>query len=427
MEAGARNPEDKMIRTVMGTWLHTTAICALLLAGGCTIQKAPTRSESAGTGKIFVSAEDPYQHSLRGGLIYLDGILQAGKTTPDTIEADVGNRWIKVEFPAFFPDSQMVNVQKGALHTLAFILDPVNPDVGSAIVTAQDSSSGLPISGGVIFLDGSATNYITPDTLTNLPVGIHTIGVGKIGYNYKETSVDIAAGINADVQLQLGSVAWNGIRILSTVDSTRICIDDRLLPNTTPWVVAGIPDGLHTFSGYREGYATSAPSLVTADLFTYGHQEITLTLEPWPAGIGYNEGKLAPGFSLPSDAGDTVAFGGYRGRVTLVTFWFRDCVPCMEELPDIQQVYAELGAQGFRVLGVNLGAADNMQDLQEVRQLLNLTFVLLLDQNYAVTQAYGAVQFPTNVLVNPSGVVDWYTRSLVYSELYARVQALLNP
>ncbi len=417
-----------MIRTVLRILLLPAPICALLLTTGCTIQKAPTRSAAAGMGKIFVSAEDPYQHSLRGGLIYLDGVLQTGKTTPDTLQAEAGNRWIKVEFPAFFPDSQMVNVQKDSLHALALILDPINPDVGSAIVTAQDSSSGIPINGGIIFLDSAATNYTTPDTLNNLPVGVHTIGVGKIGYNYKETTVDIAAGINTEVHLQMGAVAWNGIRILSSVDSTRICIDDRLSPDLAPWMASGISDGWHTFSGYREGYATQTPILILNNLFImYGHHEITLNLELWPAGIGFNEGKLAPGFSLPSDAGDTVAFGGYRGRVTLVTFWFRDCVPCMEELPDIQQVYSELGPQGFRVLGVNLGAADNMQDLQEVRQLLNLTFVLLLDQNYAVTQAYGVVQFPTNVLVKPSGVVDWYTRSLVYSELYARVQALLNP
>lgn len=417
-----------MNRTVVRIPPHTVAIFGLLLTMiGCTIQKAPTRSESAGMGKIYVSAEDPYQHSLRGGRIYLDGVLQADKTTPDTLQAGVGDRWVKVEFSEFFPDSQMVNVQKDSLHALAFILDPINPDVGFTVVTAEDSSSGIPISGGVIFLDNAATNYTTPDTLNNLPVGVHTIGVGKVGYHYKETSVDIAAGFNADVHLRLGTVPWNGIRILASVDSARICLDDRLLPNPAPWVVAGVPDGMHTFSCYREGYATLAPSLIAANLFTYGHEEISFNLELHPAGIGYNEGKLAPGFALPSDAGDTVAFGGYRGRVTLVTFWFRDCVPCMEELPSIQQVYSELGPQGFRVLGVNLGAADDMQDLQEVRELLGLTFVLLLDQNYAVTQAYGAVQFPTNVLVDQTGVVDWYTRSLVYSELSERVQALLNP
>ncbi len=397
----------------------------ILLLSNCTIEKAPPLSSPAALGFIYVAAEDPYGHELLGAAIYLDGALVQNALTPDTIQAGAGVHWIRIEYAAFFPDSQQVDFIADSLNFATITLDPLNPDVGSAIVTASDSTAGTSLE-GMIFLDGASTGLLTPDTLVNLPVGMHTIGVGIIGYDYRENEADIAAGLSPQIELSLPPVPWNGIRVASVPESAYACVDDQLLTEPTPWIVTNIPEGVHDFSCYREGYATLTPTLQTANLFAYGHETLNFNLEFWSSGIGYAEGTLAPGFALTSDQGNIVSLGAFRGRVVLVTFWFRDCQPCMEELPYIQQVYSELGSQGFRVLGVNLMAADDLQDLIEVRALLNLTFPLLMDENFTVTQAYGANQFPTNVLVDQRGVVNWFTGSLDYTELSQRVQALLN-
>ncbi|HEX7343516.1 MAG TPA: redoxin domain-containing protein, partial [bacterium] len=308
------------------------------------------------------SAEDPYDHPLVGGAIYLDGILQA-EITPDTIVADAGEHWVKVEFQNFFADSLQVQVIADSLVQAAVVLSPLNPDVGIAAVMAGDSASGMELIGAEIFLDGASTGLFTPDTLPNIPVGTHLIGTGLLGYDYREVQVDVTAGFAAQIQVLLPSVPWNGIRIVTNANIGRVCVDERLLDVVTPWVVAGFPDGPHSFSCYQDSHATvhnaASPALLMASLFLYGHTEITFNLELWAAGIGYQEGKLAPAFELESDQSDTIALGGLRGRVVLVTFWFRDCVPCMQELPYIQQVYSELGGQGFRVLSVNPMFNDN--------------------------------------------------------------------
>ena len=396
----------------------------------CTIEKAPTVPETPAAGRVFITAEDPYDHPLVGGAIYLDGGLQA-ETTPDTVVAESGEHWVKVEFQNFFADSNQVMVVADSLVHTALVLAPLNPDVGSAVVGTSDSASGIGLIGAEIFLDGASTGMLTPDTLPNIPVGAHLIGAGLLGYDYRETQADIAAGLETPAALLLPSVSWNGIRIVTNADPAWVCVDERLLDGATPWIVAGFPDGPHSFSCFQEGYATvhdaTSPALQTAQLFQYGHTEITFNLELWAAGSGYQEGKLAPTFELESDAEDTIALGGLRGRVVLVSFWFRDCPPCMQEMPYIQQVYSELGGQGFRVLAINPMFIDNLQDLIEVRANLNLTFELLMDQpGFAVTLAYGANQFPTNCLVDQRGVVDWYTGSLEYAELRARVEQLLN-
>jgi len=391
----------------------------------CTVERATVVPPPA-VGYLYVSAADTGGNALPGGNIYLDGQLQPGKTTPDTIEAPVGDHWLRVEVTGFNADSEMVTIAQDSVTTAALVLVPLG--VGNIIVAALDSSSGLPLTGGLIFLNGTLTDFTTPDTLHDIPVGQYAVGVALPGFDFRMDSVVVLPSAILPVSLALPSVPWNGvIHITANVENAQVCIDDRLLAEPAPWIVHGVPGGIHSFSCYKEGYVTLPPTLLSANLYTYGYQPLTFNLELWINGIGYQESKLAPGFELRSDVGDTVALGGYRGRVVLVTFWFRDCQPCMEELPDVQQVFAELEDQGFRVLAVNPMFNDNLQDLLEVRDLLNLTFEMLMDQGYSVTQGYGANQFPTNVLIDQRGVVDWYTGSLEYAGLKARVEALLNP
>lgn len=407
-----------------------SAVLLVLLASSCSVKNAPPMAQALEFGFLYVSAEDPYGHEIIGGVIYLDGELQVNRITPDTVQAEAGNHWVRVERASFSPDSADVVFIADTLQQLKLTLAPLNPGIGSIFVTASDSVSGQPIANGAIFLDGANTGLSTPITVDSIPIGQHTIGVGVLGFDYREMEVEITAGLNDEANLALPPVPWNGIRISTSYDPAQVCVDDELYDVATPWIVTGISDGFHDFSCYKASYATLSdsltPSLQRVNLFTYGHQELTFNLELWSASVGYQEGKLAPVFALETDTGDTAALGAYRGRVVLVNFWFRDCPPCMEEFPDIQQVFAELGPSGFRVLAVNPMFNDTLEDLLEVRNLFALTFNLLMDESYATTLAYNANQFPTNVLVDQRGVVDWYTGSLTYADLNARVLALLN-
>jgi len=411
------------------SWKNRTAIILgallALVFTSCSIEEAPVVPPMP-VGDLYVSATDTSGNSLPGGSIYLDGFLQPGKTTPDTIEAPVGDHWLRIELTGFVPDSEQCTIVQDSVTTAILVLVPLG--VGDIIASAVDSSNGAALLEGYIFLNGTLTEFTTPDTISDIPVGRYAVGVALPGYDFRQDSVDVMAASAQIANLALPAVPWHGIiHIAATVENAQICMDDRLLPEPAPWIVHGVPGGAHTYSCYREGYATQPPALVNANLYTYGYQELAFDLQLWSNGLGYQEGKLAPAFDLESDIGDTVALGGYRGRVILVSFWFRDCPPCMQEMPYIQQVYSELGGQGFRVLAINPMFNDNLQDLIEVRANLGLTFEMIMDQpGFITTLAYGANQFPTNCLVDQRGVVDWYTGSLDYAELRARVEQLLN-
>jgi len=51
-------------------------------------------------------------------------------------------------------------------------------------------------------------------------------------------------------------------------------------------------------------------------------------------------------FSLPAFDGKTYSFSGLRGKVVLLNFWGTSCIPCRQEMPDIEQLHREFQAKG---------------------------------------------------------------------------------
>jgi thiol-disulfide isomerase/thioredoxin len=56
-----------------------------------------------------------------------------------------------------------------------------------------------------------------------------------------------------------------------------------------------------------------------------------------------------------------------RGKVVLIDFWATWCVPCIAELPNLKQVYADYHELGFEVIGVSL---DQVRDRDKFRALV---------------------------------------------------------
>jgi thiol-disulfide isomerase/thioredoxin len=62
---------------------------------------------------------------------------------------------------------------------------------------------------------------------------------------------------------------------------------------------------------------------------------------------------FAPGFALPSLAGDTVTLASFAGKVTLVNFWASWCDPCREEFPRMAELYREFSRADFEIAAVS--------------------------------------------------------------------------
>jgi thiol-disulfide isomerase/thioredoxin len=145
-------------------------------------------------------------------------------------------------------------------------------------------------------------------------------------------------------------------------------------------------------------------------------------------------GKPAPPIAGTDVDGKPVRLEDSRGDVVLVYFWASWCLPNAAEIAWFEQVARMYRMRGFRVLGINLDAAqDGGQPLETVmpnirRFLLdhNVTWPNLIngpgDRDYA--GAYGVTQIPANVLIGRDGTVIHL--DLTRSNLEAAVEKALG-
>ena len=103
---------------------------------------------------------------------------------------------------------------------------------------------------------------------------------------------------------------------------------------------------------------------------------------------GVAPGDLSPGFSLPDDAGSTVALTDFRGRPVVLYFYPKDDTEgCTKEACDFRDHWREFQQAGAVILGVS---PDGVESHRKFKAKYKLPFALLSDADHAVALAYGA-------------------------------------
>ncbi len=140
-----------------------------------------------------------------GAAIWLDGI-DTGMTTNAILEnVAAGEHTVTVKKAGYADASATVAVADDEIATVSFTL---TAPAGSIVVTSAPD-------GARIVLDGAETGETTNATLTNVPVGTHTVRVSLDGYLDAEETVTVAAGATASVHFDLDASAitlqpgWN--------------------------------------------------------------------------------------------------------------------------------------------------------------------------------------------------------------------------
>lgn len=146
-----------------------------------------------------------------------------------------------------------------------------------------------------------------------------------------------------------------------------------------------------------------ARKLPTWVFWTVGIAAIGLVL--WQYGqpaIGPFQGERAPDFSVVDLDGQTFHLEAFQGTPVLVNFWATWCLPCLEEMPEIQQVWEEFG-DAFHVMAIS----DEPQHVVENYLAdFSYTFPIYLDPGREVGQAYLVHAMPTSLFIDERGIIQ---------------------
>ena len=115
-------------------------------------------------------------------------------------------------------------------------------------------------------------------------------------------------------------------------------------------------------------------------------------------------GRPAPAIEGPTLDGTVFDMTAYRGRWVVVNFFWTQCVPCIEEHPELVAFQAQHATIGDAAL-VSVLFDDTIEDATEFFDTNGGGWPVVIDADGGVGVAYGVARVPESFLVTPTGIV----------------------
>ena len=110
---------------------------------------------------------------------------------------------------------------------------------------------------------------------------------------------------------------------------------------------------------------------------------------------------VLPDFTLADMDGQPRSIRSWPDKSMIVNFWATWCAPCRREIPLLNQIQAEHGAEGFQIVGV---AVDFREDVLEYAQEIGIHYPVLIGEQDGLDAVnkfgQGSLGFPFTVFTD---------------------------
>ncbi|MCY3825137.1 MAG: TlpA disulfide reductase family protein [Nitrospinae bacterium] len=145
-----------------------------------------------------------------------------------------------------------------------------------------------------------------------------------------------------------------------------------------------------------------APVLLTL-LWAVGERLTTERVEQAPA-PNLEIGRQVPSFEYPLLGGGSASLASQKNKVVLINVWATWCVPCLDEMPDLQRLYVQMKKDGapFEILAVSIDAL-GADAVRKFVDRFGLTFPILFDPRGSIKKLYRTTGVPETFIVDRQG------------------------
>ena len=134
------------------------------------------------------------------------------------------------------------------------------------------------------------------------------------------------------------------------------------------------------------------------------------------------QGTQAPDFVLPSAADSSpVSLSTLEQQApVLLIFWASWCPSCVEEIPQLRNIYEKYSNDKLQLVAVNV--QESQKDVQAFIKDKGIPYMVLLDKDGSVAARYDVAGLPASVFLAKGGEILYYGFSLP-----AQLDSLLEP
>lgn len=115
-------------------------------------------------------------------------------------------------------------------------------------------------------------------------------------------------------------------------------------------------------------------------------------------------GDRAPSFQLPALEGSgQIDLAQFRGKVVWLDFWASWCPPCLQSLPELENLRKQMPAKDFQIVAINLD-----QDPAKALKFLKRSpvgYPSASDREGKLPEAFGLKTMPTSYLIDRDGTI----------------------
>lgn len=114
------------------------------------------------------------------------------------------------------------------------------------------------------------------------------------------------------------------------------------------------------------------------------------------------KGKSAPLFEVSDLNGNKIRLDDLLGKVVVLNFWFSRCSPCLEEMPELNDLQKKYGRKDVAFLAMSIEDANRTIDF-----LAKNTFNFqIIPEAHPIAGQYKVPGYPTTVIIDKNGIVS---------------------
>ncbi|GAB4039548.1 TlpA family protein disulfide reductase [Spirosoma jeollabukense] len=118
-------------------------------------------------------------------------------------------------------------------------------------------------------------------------------------------------------------------------------------------------------------------------------------------------GQVFPSLTLLDANSNSVSISfNEQAKYTLIDFWFSRCGPCLQQFPQLKNLFATYQAKGFRIVGISIDKLTEVDLWKKTIQANGLGWPQYVDPSGTLTVGLLSITyFPSNFLLDEQGTI----------------------